>query len=86
MRKENMKMNNKGVGAIFCLIAAILIGVRYLTAAVYMSSSSIWSAELFEASLSYIGPALLITSIAALVVGIGFLCFGLLQDGKKDGK
>ena len=38
--KEDMKMNFKGVGAIFCLIAAVLTGVRYLTAAVFMSGTS----------------------------------------------
>lgn len=30
-------MNNKGVGAIFCLISAILISARYISAAVFMS-------------------------------------------------
>lgn len=79
-------MNNKGVGAIFCLIAAILIGARYLAAAVFMSATSSWSADLFAASLTYVGPTLLIAAIIALVVGICFLALGLARDGKKAEK
>ena len=79
-------MNNKITGAIFCLIAAILAGARYVAAAIFMSNTSSWSAELFGNSLSYVGPNLLIVAIAALVVGIGFLVCGLLKDGKKTDK
>ena len=63
-------MNNKSIGVMFCLIAAILTGVRYL----------------FAASLTYVGSPLLIAAIAALVVGICFLVWGMIQDGKKAGK
>lgn len=79
-------MNNKAVGTVFCLIAAILAGARYMAAAIFMSNTSSWSAELFRDSLSYVGPTLLIAAIAALVVGIGFLVCGLLKDGKKADK
>ena len=79
-------MNNKAVGTVFCLIAAILAGARYMAAAIFMSNTSSWSAELFRDSLSYVGPTLLIAAIAALVVGIGFLVCGLLKDGKKTDK
>jgi hypothetical protein len=78
-----MKMNNKGVGAIFCLIAAILAGARYLAAAIFMSGTSSWSADLFAESLNYVGPTLLIAAIIALVIGICFLVLGLLRDEKK---
>ena len=79
-------MNNKAVGTVFCLIAAILAGARYMAAAIFMSNTSFWSADLFRDSLSYVGPTLLIAAIAALVVGIGFLACGLLKDGKKADK
>ena len=79
-------MNNKGIGIMFCLIAAILTGVRYLTAAIFMSGTSTWSAELFAASLTYVGSPLMIASIVALVVGICFLIWGMIQDGKKAEK
>ena len=79
-------MNNKTVGAIFCLIAAILACASYVAAAIFMSNTAAWNAELFGNSLSYVGPNLLIAAIAALVVGIGFLVCGLLKDGKKTDK
>ena len=76
-------MNNKGVGAIFCLIAAILAGTRYLAAAIFISNSGSWNAELFANALGYVGPALLIAAIVSLVVGICFLGLGLVKDGKQ---
>ena len=79
-------MNNKIVGAVFCLIAAILAGVRYVAAAIFMSNVSSWSAELFRDGLNYVGPTLLIAAIVALAAGIGFLVCGLLKDGKKADK
>ena len=75
-------MNNKGVGAVFCLIAAILMAARYVTAALFMSSISTWSSDMFRASLEYIGPALPIAAIAALAVGVVFLGVGIFKDRK----
>ena len=75
-------MNNKGVGAVFCLIAAILMAARYVTAALFMSSISTWSSDMFRASLEYIGPALPIAAIAALAVGVVFLGVGIFKDKK----
>ena len=77
-------MNNKGVGAVFCLIAAILMSARYISAAVYMGNLSSWSSELFQSGLSYIGSPLMIASIVSLVAGIVFLGFGLYQDAKSQ--
>ena len=31
-------MNNKGVGVIFCLISAILVSAKYISAAMFMSN------------------------------------------------
>ena len=84
--KEGTKMNNKAVGTVFCLIAAILAGARYVATAIFMSNTSSWSAELFREGLNYVGPNLLIASIAALVAGVAFLVYGLLKDGKKTDK
>ncbi len=75
-------MNNKGVGAVFCLIASILMAARYVTASIYMSNFSTKSNELFRAGLDYIGPALPIAAIAALIVGVIFLAVGIIQDRK----
>lgn len=77
-------MNNKGVGAVFCLISALLMSARYLSAAIFMSSAGSWSADMFSSALSYVGAPLLVFSILALIVGVGFLICGIVQDRKKD--
>ena len=76
-------MNNKGVGAVFCLIAAILMSARYLSAAVYMSNAVSWSSDLFQSGLSYIGAPLTIAAIVSLIAGIVFLVVGLYQEIRK---
>ena len=73
-------MNNKITGSIFCLIAAILLGARYVAAAIFMSNTPTWSADIFASALAYVGPVLLIAAIAACVVGLGFLAAGILKD------
>ncbi len=75
-------MNNKGIGAVFCLIAAILTAARYLSASIFMSGISTWSSELFRSGLDYIGPALPIAAIAALIAGVVFLGVGIFRDKK----
>ena len=77
-----MTMNNKGVGAVFCLIASILMAARHVTAAIYMGNFSTKSNELFRSGLDYIGPALPIAAIAALIVGVVFVAVGIIQDRK----
>ncbi len=79
-------MNNKGVGVVFCLIAAILMSARYISAAVFMSNSSSWNSELFQSGLHYIGFPLMIASIVSLAAGIVFLGLGLYQDAKSQKK
>ena len=73
-------MNNKGVGAIFCLIAAILTGVKYIAAAIFMSSTPSWSADTFQDALGYVGSLPTILSIVALVLGVLFLALGFSKD------
>ena len=77
-------MNNKGVGIVFFLISAILISTRYLSAAIYMSSFTTSSSELFNHSLEYVGPTLQTWSIIALIAGIVFLGLGVYQDMTKN--
>lgn len=79
-------MNNKGVGAIFCLIAAILTAARYLSAAIFMSGVVSWNSSLFQAGLSYVGSTLQILAILALAAGLVFLAVGILQDRKNAEK
>ena len=77
-------MNNKGVGAIFCLIAAILLAAQYVSAAIFMSGIQTWSAEHFRSALQYVGPILPVCAIAALVAGVGFLIAGRKQDRRNN--
>lgn len=76
-------MNNKGVGAIFCLISAILISTKYIAAAMFMSGVTSWNVQLFAAGLEYVGPFLSIASFIALIIGILFLGYGVYQDIKE---
>ena len=84
MGKEDMKMNFKGAGSVFCLIAAILAGARYIAAALYASNAATISEEVFGNALLSVGPALLVAAIAALVIGVCFLVLGFVRDGKKE--
>ena len=79
-------MNNKGIGVIFCLISAVLISARYITAAIFMSNVTSWNSSLFQDGLSYVGSPLKIMAIIALIAGICFLVYGVLQDRKKQDK
>ena len=73
-------MNNKGTGAVFCLIAAILLSAKYISAATFLSHTSSRDAELFSSAMGYIGPTLTVASIVALVVGVFFLVLGFVRD------
>jgi hypothetical protein len=79
-------MNNKGTGAVFCLIAAILAAARYIAAAVFMSNVTSWNAELFQCGLNYVGSPLKIMAVISLIVGIVFLVLGVCQDLRKTKK
>jgi len=79
-------MNNKGVGAIFCLIAALLMAAKYLAAAIFMSGVSSWSEELFRSGLAHVGAPLSVSAVIALVLGIAFLVWGILQDANASKK
>lgn len=76
-------MNNKGVGVIFCLISAILVSEKYISAAMFMSNLATQDASLFKNGLEYVGPFLSIEAIIAMIIGILFLGYGLYTDSKK---
>ena len=82
-RKRGYHMNNKGVGVTFCLISAILISTKYISAAIFMSNVTSWDASLFHSGLEYVGPFLSIEAILAMIIGILFLGYGLYTDSKK---
>ena len=80
---EVQKMDNKIVGAIFCLISAVLISARYISAALFMSGVNSWNSDLFAAGLEYVGSFLVVAAVFALIIGILFLGYGVYQDIKK---
>lgn len=51
-----------------------------------MSGGSTWDAALFAAGLEYVGPVLTIASVAALIVGILFLGYGVYEEIRKNKK
>lgn len=77
---------NKVVGAVFCLISAVLASSRYIAAAAFMGNVTSWDSSLFQAGLSYVGSPLKVTAIIALIAGICFLGYGVFQDFKKQDK
>ena len=79
-------MNNKGIGAIFCLISAVLASTRYLAAAIYMSNVTSWSHKMFQDGLDYVGSPLKAAALIALIAGICFLGYGIFQDFKEKDK
>lgn len=79
-------MSRRTTGTVLLAISALLYAARYLSAAIYGSSSASWSAELFNAMLQYIGPGLARWSLAALVVGIVYLGWAELNAMRASGK
>ena len=76
-------MNNKGIGAVFCLASAILMSARYIAAAVFMSNVTSWDSSMFQAGLNYVGSPLKVTAIIALIAGICLLGYGIFQEYKR---
>ena len=66
-------MNRRGTGVIFCLIAAVLFSTRYISAAIFGSGVLSWGSDLFDSMLQYVGSALTVLSVIALIVGIIYL-------------
>jgi len=75
-------MGRRFVGAIFCLISAILFASRYIASALFLSSATAYHKELFEGVLDNIGTTLLWLSITSLIVGIVYLIWAEVRDMK----
>ena len=66
-------MGRRAAGVGLCFIAAFLYSSRYITAAIFGSGVSSWSAELFDTMLQYVGNSITTLSIIALAAGIVYL-------------
>lgn len=78
-------MSKRGTGTIFCLIGSLLFAARYITAAIFMSSTTAWDA-IFEASLEYQRNRLLIFSIISLIIGIFYIACAEIKEKNIDRK
>lgn len=76
-------MGKRFVGAIFCLVAAILFSSRYIAAAVFMSSVASWNNQLFASGLEYVGSPLLTLSVISFIAGILYLVWAELSDKNR---
>jgi hypothetical protein len=72
-------MSRRTTGTLLLFIAALLYSTRYLAAAVFGSSLTNWSAELFNAMLENVGQGLVIWSVIALVTGLIYLAWAELE-------
>lgn len=77
-------MGKRFVGAIFCLISAILFASRYIASAIFLSSATVYDKELFEAALENIGTPLLWLSITSLIVGVVYLIWAEVINPKEN--
>lgn len=75
-------MNKRGTGTVFCAIAAFLFASRYIAAAIFMSNTSSWSPDFFEAGLEYVGIPLLTLSGVSLLIGIIYLIWQEIEERK----
>ena len=65
------------------VVAAFLYAARFITAAIFGSGVTSWNAELFQALLEYVGPELTLAAAAALAVGLVYLIWAEIEEGKK---
>ncbi len=76
-------MKKRGAGVAFCAMAIISYIARFITTAIYLSSSDEWSEILFFSGMSYIGNGLLVISIVTAVIGIAYLIAGEYEEISK---
>jgi len=74
-------MNRRGVGALFCLISALLFITRYVCAAIFASGVTSWDETMFSNMLQYVGQTLPVLSIISLIIGVLYL---ISAEAKKE--
>jgi hypothetical protein len=72
-------MTRRTTGTLLLFSAALLHSTRYLAAAIFGSSLTNWSADLFNAMLEYVGTGLVTWSVIALVTGLIYLAWAELE-------
>lgn len=72
-------MSRRTTGTFLLVIAAILYMSRYLTAAIFGSSTQGWNADFFNALLRYVGNNLVVWSLAALILGLIYMIWAEVE-------
>ena len=72
-------MSRRTSGTILLLISGILYATRYVSAAIFGSSFTSWSTNIFNSLLQYLGKGLISWSTAALIVGIIYLVWAEIE-------
>lgn len=73
-------MHRRSAGISFIFISAFLNSVRYLTAAIYGSSTTNYSETFFKVVLDSIGNDLLNFAVITLIVGIAYLLWAEIEE------
>lgn len=76
-------MAKRGAGIAFIAISALLISVKYISAAIFGSGVASWDKGLFDAMLSYVGITLNIFSLLSLLVGVSYIAWGEYEEFKR---
>ncbi|MFC5603169.1 hypothetical protein [Sporosarcina koreensis] len=79
-------MAKRGAGIAFIAISALLLSVKYISAAIFGSGVASWDEGLFNAMLSYVGNTLNIFSLLSLLVGILYIAWGEYDELKRKEK
>ena len=75
-------MNRRAAGVMFCCISAFLFSSRYIAAAIFGSGVQSWGAVLYRNMLNYVGGALTVWALIALITGIVYLVIAERQEPK----
>lgn len=69
-------MSRRLTSVVFIMIAAVLIAVKYLSAAIFGSRVTNWDEQLFDNMLIYVGNTLSNFSLLSLLMGIVYIIWG----------
>ena len=79
-------MSKRTTGVSLIAISSFLLAVRYLVAAVWGSSVTSYSTDLFRRMLQYTDGGLKIWSVLALIAGIAYLVWAECAEHRARGQ
>lgn len=72
-------MNKTNIGISFLLMATILYATQFICGAFGSIGALDWHKEAFTRYMSYVPEGLIIATIIALILGISFFVWGLIE-------